>query len=68
MITSKTEFDNLSAKLCGRMVSLDKATRSTAADEAEAMLAGLPKDLKNSPHCKGEISGVKALIDRVLAE
>jgi len=68
MITSKTEFDNLSAKLCGRMVSLDKATRSTAADEAEAMLAGLPKDLKNSPHCKGEISAVKALIDRVLAE
>ena len=68
MITSKTEFDNLSAKLCGRMVSLDKATRATAADDAEAMLAGLPKDLRNSPHCKGEISAVKALIGRVLAE
>ena len=68
MITSKTEFDNLSATLCGRMVSLDKATRATAADDAEAMLAGLPKDLRNSPHCKDEISALKTLICKVRSE
>ena len=68
MITSKTDFDSLSAKLCGRMVSLDKATRIAAADEARAMLAGLPKDLRNSPHCADEISAVEKLIARVNAE
>lgn len=62
---TKNEFDNLSAKLCGRMVSLDKATRLVAADEAEALLAGLPKDLRNSPHCLGEINALNALINRV---
>jgi hypothetical protein len=67
MILSKTEFDNLSAKLCGRMVSLDKTTRRAAADDAEALLADLPKDLKNSPHCKEEISTIRALIGRVRA-
>ena len=64
---NKTEFDNLSARLCGRMVSLDAATRTQAADEAEALLAGLPKDLKNSPHCRGEINALNELIKRVRA-
>ena len=65
---NKTEFDNLSARLCGRMVSLDAATRTQAADEAEALLAGLPKDLLNSPHCQGEIGAIKTLIARVRSE
>lgn len=68
MITSKTDFDNLSAKLCGRMVSLDQATRIAAAIRARAMLASLPKDLRNSPHCREEISAVEKLIARVNAE
>jgi hypothetical protein len=67
-ITSKTEFDNLSATLCGRMVSLDSATRQQAAKDAEALLADLPKSLRNSPHCKGEIEAINALISRVSAE
>ena len=64
-ITSKIEFDNLSAKLCGRMVSLDLETRLQAAQEASATLAELPKSLRNSPHCQGEIEAMRSLIARV---
>lgn len=67
-ITSKIEFDNLSAKLCGRMVSSDSATRQQAAKEAASLLAELPKFLRNSPHCQGEIEAINTLIARVSAE
>lgn len=67
-ITSKIEFDNLSAKLCGRMVSLDRETRIQAAADASTLLAELPKFLRNSPHCEGEIEAINTLIARVSAE
>ncbi|MBK9309163.1 MAG: hypothetical protein IPN12_00180 [Rhodocyclaceae bacterium] len=67
-ITSKIEFDNLSAKLCGRMVSLDRETRVQAAKDAESLLAELPKFLRSSPHCQGEIEAINTLISRVSAE
>jgi len=67
-ITSKIEFDNISATLCGRMVSLDRDTRVQAAADASALLADLPKFLRNSPHCQGEIEAINTLIDRVSAE
>lgn len=67
-ITSKIEFDNLSAKLCGRMISLDSATRQQAAAEAETLLAELPKFLRNSPHCRDEIAAINTLVSRVRAE
>lgn len=67
-ITSKIEFDNLSAKLCGRMVSLDSSTRQQAATEAETLLAELPKFLRNSPHCRDEIAAINTLVSRVRAE
>jgi hypothetical protein len=67
-ITSKIEFDNLSATLCGRMVSLDSATRHQAATEAETLLADLPKFLRNSPHCRDEIAAINTLVSRVRAE
>lgn len=67
-ITSKIEFDNLSAILCGRMVSLDSATRQQAATEAETLLSDLPKFLRNSPHCHDEIAAINALVSRVRAE
>jgi len=66
-ITSKIEFDNLSATLCGRMVSLDAATRQQAAAEAETLAADLPKFLRNSPHCAGEIDALNTLVARVRA-
>lgn len=64
---TKNEFNNLSVQLCVRMVLLDKATRLVAADEAEALLAGLPKNLRNSPYCRGEINALNELIKRVRA-
>ena len=64
-ITSKIEFDNASAILCGRMVSLNRDTRIQAADDASAMLAALPKFLYNSPHCRDEIIAIHTLITRV---
>lgn len=64
-ITSKIEFDNLSAKLCCRMVSSDSETRLQAAKDAAAVLAELPKLLRNSPHCQGEIAAMRTLISRV---
>lgn len=67
-ITSKIEFNNISATLCNRMVSLDSETRKRAAIEAESALANLPKFLRNSPHCKGEIDAMSTLISRVTAE
>ena len=67
-ITSKIEFDNLSAKLCGRMVSIDSATRQQAANEASNLLTELPKFLRNSPHCQSEIEAINTLISRVSAE
>lgn len=67
-ITSKIEFDNLSAKLCGRMVSLDQETRAQAAKDASTLLSDLPKFLRNSPHCQGEIEAMNTLIARVTAE
>lgn len=67
-ITSKIEFDNLSATLCGRMVSLDAATRIQAAHDAAQLLADLPKFLRNSPHCRAEIKAINTLIDSVTAE
>lgn len=63
-ITSKIEFDNLCAKLCARMVSLDCSTRQMAARDAEALLAELPKSLRNSPHCAAEIEALNTLISR----
>ncbi len=67
-ITSKIEFNNLSAILCGRMVSMDSAARQQAASEAETLLADLPKFLRNSPHCASEISAINTFISRVRAE
>ncbi len=67
-ITSKIEFDNLSATICGRMVSLDSTTRQQAATDAEALLADLPKFLRNSPHCRDEIAAINTLISRVHGE
>ena len=67
-ITNKIEFDNLSAKLCGRMVSSDSATRHQAAKEASTALAELPKFLRNSPHCQSEIEAMNTLIARVSTE
>lgn len=64
---TKTEFDNASAKLCARMVSLDADTRRQAAQDAQALLSGLPKDLRNSPHCRDEIEALNTLIDRAAA-
>lgn len=66
-ITSKIEFNNRSAILCGRMVSLDKATRQQAAKDAESFVANLPKFLRNSPHCRGEIEAINTFISRVSA-
>ncbi len=67
-INSKIEFDNISATLCGRMVSLDSDTRIRAAKDAATVLAELPKFLRNSPHCQGEIEAMTTLISRVSAE
>jgi hypothetical protein len=67
-ITSKIEFDNLSATLCGRMVSLDAETRQQAATAAETLLSDLPKFLRNSPHCRDEIAAINTLVSRVRAE
>jgi len=68
MIANKIEFDNTSAVLCARMVALDKDTREQAAIDAEAVLAGLPKFLRNSPHCRNEIGAMRTLISRALAK
>lgn len=65
MISSKTEFDHQASILCARMVSLDAPSRQAAAKEACQLLLSLPKDLSNSPHCKGEIAALKSLISRV---
>ena len=62
---TKTEVDNLSATLCGRMVSMDSDTRQQAASEAEALLADLPKFLRNSPHCRDEIAAINTFVSRV---
>lgn len=67
-ITSKIEFNNISATLCGRMVSSDSATRQQAAKEASAALAELPKFLRNSPHCQGDIEAMNTMIASVSAE
>jgi len=67
-ITNKMQFDILSAKLCGRMISSDSATRVDAAKEAESLLSELPKFLRNSPHCQGEIEAMNTLISKVFAE
>lgn len=61
-ITSTIEFNNASATLCGRMVSLDRDTRIQALNDASAMLAALPKFLYNSPHCQDEITAIQTLI------
>ena len=65
---TKNDFDQISAKMAGLMVSLDKQTRIDAASDAEALLLDLPKVLANSPHCKGEIDALKKLIATVNAE
>ena len=62
---TKTEFDQKSSRLCGRMVSLDAETRRDAAADASTLLADLPAVLKNSPHCRGEIEALQTLINRV---
>lgn len=67
-ITSKNQFDHLAATFGARMVSSDRATRQQAAQDAEALLAVLPKFLSNSPHCADEISALRTLILRVAAE
>ena len=63
-INGKTEFFNLSAKLCGRMVSLNHDTRIIAAKEAQDVLASLPTCLLNSPHCQDEIKAMILLINK----
>lgn len=67
-ITSKIEFDNISATLCGRMVSLDHDTRKQAAEDASNLINNLPKFLRNSPHCQKEIEAITTLITRISAE
>lgn len=67
-IASKTEFDNVSARLAGSMVSLTKSTRQAAAREAEEMLASLPKDIANNKSARDEIAALQTLIGRVNAE
>lgn len=67
-LTSKAEFDTLSASLCGRMVSNDPETRAIAAADASRLLSDLPKFLRNSPHCQGEIEAISTLIARVSIE
>lgn len=67
-ITSKIEFDNESATLCGRMVSLDADGRHKAANDAEKMLSELPTFLRNSPHLRDEINAINTLISRVHGE
>ena len=64
IITSKIEFDQIASNLAGKMVSLDSQTRADAAIEAELFLENLPKFLKNSPHCKSEISALNKLISK----
>jgi hypothetical protein len=63
-VTGKIEFDNMAAKLGGRLVSLDQATRQQAALDAAELLADLPKFLRNSPHCSGEIAALNILLSR----
>jgi hypothetical protein len=63
-ITGKIEFDNASATLCGRMVSLDNETRVSAAKDATELLANLPAFLRNSPHCRAEIEAINTLVER----
>lgn len=65
---NQTTFFNISAKLCGQMLSLDKQTRKEAAVDASDILFNLPKVLSNSPHCFNEIKTIKTLISRVNAE
>lgn len=67
-IKSKLEFDHESAKLCGRMVSMDGETRLRASVAAAEMVDGLPAFLRNSPHCRGEIETLNMLIAGVEAE
>ena len=67
-ITSKIQFDSLSAILCGRMVSTDPKTRLEAALAASTLLAELPKFLRNSPHCRDETEAITTLISRVFEE
>ena len=65
---TKNDFDQISSKLAGLMVSLDKQTRIEAAHNAESFLINLPKVLANSHHCKGEMDALKKLIVKVNAE
>lgn len=67
-ITTTIEFQNAAAKLAGRMVSLDCATRHEAAQDAAAMMAVLPKHIKNSPHVADEMTALFTLIARVNAQ
>ena len=65
---TKNDFDQISSKLAGLMISLDKQTRIEAAHDADSLLIDLPKVLANSPHCKGEIDALKKLIATVNTE
>lgn len=62
IITSKIQFDNEAAKLAGRMVSEDAATRTQAAFDTCEMLAFLPKDIANNPHISTEVDALNKLI------
>ena len=59
---TRTEFLNASAALCGRMLSTDKSTRTSASGEAAALLGGLSKQLLNDPANEAEIDALKTII------
>lgn len=59
---TRTEFLNASAAICGRMLSTDKSTRTSAPAEASALLGGLSKQLLNDPANATEIDALRTLI------
>ena len=65
-ISSKLEFDHKCADLAGQMVSGDLHTRIVAAQNGLDFLRDLPKFIRNSPHCEGEIEALKTFIRSII--